>query len=69
MTERTKREPWAITTAIGVGVAVVGLLLVLFGTFVNVPDMAEAISRYGLLILIAGAVVGGIGVVLRLLRR
>jgi len=69
MTERTKREPWAITTAIGVGIAVVGLLLVLFGTFVNVPDMAENITRYGLLILIAGAVVGGIGVVLRLLRR
>lgn len=69
MTERTKREPWAITTAIGVGVAVVGLLLVLFGTFVNSPDVAESVSRYGLVILIAGAVVIGIGVVLRLLRR
>ena len=69
MTERTKREPWAITTAIGVGIAVVGLLLVLFGSFVNSPDASEAVSRYGLLILIAGAVVGAIGVVLRLLRR
>lgn len=69
MTERTKREPWAITTAIGVGVAVVGLLLVLFGAFVNSPEVAESVSRYGLLILIAGAVVGAVGVVLRLLRR
>jgi len=48
---------------------VVGLLLVLFGAFVNSPDVAETVSRYGLLIVIAGAVVGAVGVVLRLLRR
>lgn len=69
MTERTKREPWAITTATGIGVAVVGLLLVLFGMLVNAPNVAETVTGYGLGLLIAGAVVVGAGILLRLLRR
>lgn len=70
MSENTaKRAPWAITTAVGVGIAAIGLLVLLFATFVNAPDVATSASGYGWAVIIVGVVIAAIGIVLRLLRR